>query len=597
MAATTKTPPAHVGPWLLALVLIVSACGGPLPRTSYPPTASRSTTTTALSTKTSATTTTAAASAQATTAPALPANISYNTSAIATYAVGPQPSNWDIHSALAARWYATLSQVLAQVWPSVFQPGPGGVTVLNTSLVTSVQQTGQSSLVYHINPDAVWSDGVPVTYRDFVYNWRAQSGRATWRDVDGKRFRPMSYSGYNDISAVEGNPADPYTVTVKFGRACPDWRSLFAYLVPAHVAQAVGFDSGFSAPVGDLVSAGPYLVSELQPGYSLQLVRNARYWGSPGNLASITYYFTSGAPEALDALSAGELDVTALQVPASNYQQLQVTSGLSVQAVASSEYEDLDFNEKRGPMRGEALRRAVMMVVDRGAMASSVFAPYGIDAGPVENRVYLPGTAGYASDGSSYDKPLPAGALQLLGANGYRHSGGALYGPGGARAHVSLYVSSSDPLGLQLASQVSSACAGIGIEVSVVEGASMPGDIDGTERAEPPPGRWDMAIERRYVPFWPSAIGSRYATGGLADVGGYSSSAMDGLLSSSATTPRAGLSALYDRVDSLAWQDAADLPLVQVPVIVAVNSKLLNVEIGPWDDMLAWDEQDWGFRA
>jgi hypothetical protein len=39
------------------------------------------------------------------------------------------------------------------------------------------------------------------------------------------------------------------------------------------------------------------------------------------------------------------------------------------------------------------------------------------------------------------------------------------------------------------------------------------------------------------------------------------------------------------------------MPLVQVPVVVALNSQLLNVEVGPYLDDLAWDEQDWGFRA
>ena len=51
--------------------------------------------------------------------------------------------------------------------------------------------------------------------------------------------------------------------------------------MPAHVSERVGFDSGFTDPVADLVSGGPYLVSELQQGYSLELVRNARYWARP----------------------------------------------------------------------------------------------------------------------------------------------------------------------------------------------------------------------------------------------------------------------------------------------------------------------------
>ena len=102
-------------------------------------------------------------------------NIAYNTNASASYAVGPRPANWDIHSAGASPWYLTLQQVLAQVWPSAFYVGTNGTPTLNGSLLTSATEVSSSpqTVVYHINPLAVWSNGVPITYRIFVYNWKA----------------------------------------------------------------------------------------------------------------------------------------------------------------------------------------------------------------------------------------------------------------------------------------------------------------------------------------------------------------------------------------------------------------------------------------
>ena len=40
-----------------------------------------------------------------------------------------------------------------------------------------------------------------------------------------------------------------------------------------------------------------------------------------------------------------------------------------------------------------------MMALDRATMATELLAPYGIAASPVENRVFLPGSPGYADDG------------------------------------------------------------------------------------------------------------------------------------------------------------------------------------------------------
>ena len=515
------------------------------------------------------------------------ANVPYNTDAEATYAVGPPPANWDIHSSAARPWRLTLEQVLAQVWPSAFYVSAAGTPVLNSSLLNSAVETSPKpqTVVYQINPRAVWSDGTAITFRDFVYNWQAQSGRPSFSDVGGAAFTPFDDAGYHAISGVSGDPADPYTVTVTFSSPYPDWRSLFSYLMPAHVGEVAGFDSGFTDPVADLVSGGPYLVSSVQPGYSLELVRNSRYWGSPANLAAITYYFTDRATQVINGLTAGEVDVAVLTAQPGIYKQLQAAPGISVHALASSLYEDLDFNERAAPLRGWAFRQAIMMAVDRSAMAAAVLGGFGLPAAPVENRVFLAGEPGYRNDGAAYDNAAPAAAQALLAANGYARSGQVLRGPGGGAVRLTLAVAPEDPVAVQLAALVVSACQGLGIGVT----------LTGTAGPVGPTGGWDMAIELRQVPSGPYPIGHRYATGGAANVDGYSGAAMDALLARATASPTSQWPSLYDEVDARAWSAAVDLPLVQVPVVVAVGSSLLNVAPGPYFEDLAWNEQEWGF--
>jgi len=536
-------------------------------------------------------TSTTAAAATTTLPPA--ANVTYDADAVASYGVGPQPANWNIHALTASAAYPTLAQILAQVWPSAFQAAPNGAAVLNSSLLSSAQQVSSSpqTLLYQINPRAVWSDGAPITYRDFQYNWRAQSGRSQFRDAGGQHFTPLDDAGYIDIASVSGTPADPYSVTVVFSKPYADWRSLFAYLMPAQVAEAVGFDHGFTDPVTDLVSGGPFVVSELQAGYSLELVRNARYWGNPANLSSVTYYFMGSTAEALDAVTAGELQVAALEVPPSDLQQLQAANGFSVQPVASATYEDLDFNEAAGPFRSAVLREAVMMSVDRGGMATSALGPYGLGAKPVENRLLLPGAPGYSANGTNFDQPAPSSALRLLAAAGYTVTGGHLEAPGGQRVEATLVFSGSDPVASELAGQVASGCAAIGLKVTVR------GTLRGLGAAAGLPPGWEMAIEAREVPQFPSVIASRYASGGAANLDSYSDRAMDSLLTELGSAAPGQLSSLYDQVDALAWKDFVDLPLVAVPIVFAVERGLLNLEPGPYYANLAWDEQEWGFAS
>ena len=568
-----------------------------------PPQASTTSSTPGATTSTSAATTvtaaTTTAAATATTTGAAAQNIVYDTSAAISYAVGPQPGNWDIHSVAASSWYLTLEQVLAQVWPSAFSVGSNGTPTLNTTLLTSATEVSSSpqTVVYDINPRAVWSDGTPITYADFVYNWQAQSGRASFVDAGGTPYTPVDKAGYDDISSVKGAPGDPYTVKVTFSSPYPDWQSLFSYLMPAHIARSVGFDSGFTDPVADLVSGGPFLVSELQPGYSLELVRNARYWGSPANLSAVTYYFMSGEAETIDALSDGEIDVAELQAEPSAFKQLQAAGRLSVRPVATNFYEDLDFNEGGTLLSSPALREAIMMALDRGGMATELLASYGLAATPVENRVYLAGEPGYTDDGGSYDRPAPAAAIHLLAASGYKLADGVLYSPLGRPVDLSLLVEAADPLAQELAQQVTSSCAAIGVTVRVSQTGPPASDLLGGATSPTLPAGWQMAIELRQVPAFSSEIASRYATGGSTNVDGFSSAAMNALLGHLGSATPAALPALYDEVDKQAWAAYVDLPLVQVPVVVALNSQLLNVEAGPYFGDIAWDEQDWGFRA
>ncbi len=340
------------------------------------------------------------------------------------------------------------------MWPSAFYTEPDGAKVLNTSLLVSATEVSSrpQTVVYQINPRAVWSDGTPVTYADFVYNWQAQSGQSRFTDAGGKPYTPADEAGYADIAKVTGNPADPYTATVTFSVALSGLAlAFFPTWCPPMSPQAIGFSSGFTDPVADLVSAGPYLVSQLHPGYSLELVRNAGYWGPPGNLASITYYFTSTLTETLNALSGHELDVATVPGDPSPISNCRPQGRLSVLGVASASYEDLEFNESSPSLSSPVLRQAIMMALDRTTMVADVLTPLRDSRRRRwKTGSYLPGGPGYKADGSAYDNPGPAAALALLAAHGYKFSDGALHRPDGQAVDLSLFVPSDDPVAQQL---------------------------------------------------------------------------------------------------------------------------------------------------
>ena len=124
-----------------------------------------------------------------------------------------------------------------------------GIHCSTSELVSTKPET----IVYTLNPKAVWSDGVAITAADFKYAWEKQRG-----DPDGLRPPDVaSIAGYRDIASVTGSNGG-HTVTVKFKTTFADWQMLFANLVPAHVMEKTGWNPSCTTvnPAIDL-SGGP----------------------------------------------------------------------------------------------------------------------------------------------------------------------------------------------------------------------------------------------------------------------------------------------------------------------------------------------------
>ena len=116
--------------------------------------------------------------------------------------------------------------VLAAVLPSPFVPdvvNSAGQPTSNSELIESAEPISISpqTIVYTLNPKAVWSDGVPISAADFKYAWEQQRGDAGVPSDD-----VATIAGYRDIASVAGSNGG-HTVTVKFKTTFADWQMLF----------------------------------------------------------------------------------------------------------------------------------------------------------------------------------------------------------------------------------------------------------------------------------------------------------------------------------------------------------------------------------
>ena len=197
----------------------------------------------------------------------------------ATVALSAIPTTLNDHT-VAGDTDAT-QLVASTTWVQVFQiGGPALKPTLDTEVIQSAEvvSVNPQTVVYQIAPKAVWSDGVPITAADFQYAWQSQRGGAT--DIDGAPDSVASTLGYRDILSVASSNSGR-TVTVTFRTPYADWESLFDDLLPAHIAEQVGWNHGFDHfDPHVLVSAGPWVIKKWIPGQEVVLERNPHWWGT-----------------------------------------------------------------------------------------------------------------------------------------------------------------------------------------------------------------------------------------------------------------------------------------------------------------------------
>ncbi len=232
----------------------------------------------------------------------LPGGYSIDTNGTVTVGVLSLPTNFN--PSTPAGDNRITQMVMEQVWPQPFFTDPG-FEVESSDLLESaeVESVTPLTVVYVINPKAVWSDGVAITAADFEYSWREHLSSSTALPDSGL------VAGYRDISSITASDNGD-TVTVRFSQPFSQWQSLFANLIPAHIAEKYGWSAAFTGYAPDrVISGGPFEVTAYVPGQYLVLSRNPRYWGTRAHVAHIRFVVERSQSAILDGITTGQLSV------------------------------------------------------------------------------------------------------------------------------------------------------------------------------------------------------------------------------------------------------------------------------------------------
>ena len=515
--------------------------------------------------------------------------------------------------------------VLGAVLPSPFVVDGDGVPQANAELIESSElvSTKPQTIVYTLNPKAVWSDGVPISATDFEYAWEQQRGDPSVPAED-----VSSIAGYRDIASVTGSNGGQ-TVTVKFKTTFADWQMLFANLLPAHVMEKYGWNPPCATvnPGIDL-SGGPFKIDSVT-AESITLVQNPKWWGTPANARAITVHVASSTAQLAQWMASGFVQVAQPQTVTPDF--LTTVTGL---ANAQSEVDtsanllQLDMASSLEASLSPDMRVAVALSVDRQYLVNHQ-ASWAVPGLQVANsHVYVQGQENYKpapsatpttttiapatsststtviGSGGSVNfpvTPVPAQADALIQASGLVRAPGLPYYQSafGAPYQLHLAYDASDPWAVAAAPVIEEELKDAGLDTTIYP-------IDGAEKTglSLSYGYADMALLP--VTFTPYLSQTQaWYTSSLGPAGkygsenwtGYADDQFDHLVQTATQQLNPDTAAgYYGQADTQLWDDMVSLPLYAEPTAIAWSRTIGGVTPTPRSDSLLWYAQLWAVR-
>ncbi|HLH22841.1 MAG TPA: peptide ABC transporter substrate-binding protein [Chloroflexota bacterium] len=228
-----------------------------------------------------------------------------------------------------------------------------------------------------------WSDGQPVTARDYEYAWK--------RNIDPKTASDYANALYPILNAqrIHQQGADPDTLGV---RAVDD-RTLVVQLEEpaAYFLRLVSTWTFFPLPrwaverspdawteASSIVTNGPFKLESWRHDQDLTLVRNDDYWGNKPTLTRAVFkIFPDGAEEQmLAAYEAGELDMstTNYRLPPAQVDRLRNDPQYKDQLhlFPASDTRFIVVNARRPALRDPRVREALGISIDREQLLRDV---------------------------------------------------------------------------------------------------------------------------------------------------------------------------------------------------------------------------------
>lgn len=222
-----------------------------------------------------------------------------------------------------------------------------------------------------------WSDGSPVTAKDFVYSWRRTVNPKTASEYaylfEGIKNATAITAGKKPLSSLGVKADGDYKLVVTLDRRIPYFKNLmaFALFFPQSEKAVKKYGSNYGTASKYMLYNGPYV----QKGWtgsnlSWKMVKNKYYWDKKNvKIQQIDWSVQKTPSTAYNLYQSNKLD--ALSLDSSQTKQLSKKPGFQLINNGGTAY--LQYNlQKDKNLANLNIRRAISMAIDRSGLCSTL---------------------------------------------------------------------------------------------------------------------------------------------------------------------------------------------------------------------------------
>jgi oligopeptide transport system substrate-binding protein len=334
-----------------------------------------------------------------------------------------EPGVLDPHTfTLVAEW-----TILTSLFEGLVNLANDGTTILPGVAARWEISSDGLTYAFHLRPDVRWSNGDPITSRDFMESFKRMldprigcTSPEFVSPIAGARDYLLGKT--TDFSRVGIRAPDAQTVQFTLGYRFPYFLTTVSNAtllgMPLHMPSLDAFGgrnqrAGKWMRPGNLVSNGPFKLKEWRANQVLVVERNSRYWDAARvRLKEIHFHPAEDYGVEERMFRAQQLHTTC-QLPPNKFETYRTSQPDAFRAAPLRHTSYIAFNCTRPPFSDARVRRAMALAIDRTVASDSGFRGRSTPA----KSFVRPGTGGFEPPSQAvFDPPR---ARQLLAEAGF----------------------------------------------------------------------------------------------------------------------------------------------------------------------------------